>query len=199
MGLHCVGLLACCLALAGCSAFGRKPAAGPAAPANPPPTRTDPPPVASRQPEASGSGGLLAGQVMNGYTQKPGNVYIQVALVRQGNEPTSAPIEVSADDQGYFTIMGLQPGRHYQLTARTNDGSAVMAGTVWATPPNPRVIIHINEDSATPRTPPIPPVPVYPGTKPPPPTWPDDKEASVGARCPVTTTAGRRRIRRRRP
>ena len=181
--VRCVALLACFLALAGCGTFGRKNAGnGPAARAPDPPPRTDTPAPASRPLEpAGGTSGLLAGQIVESHSRQPPPVFIQVSMVRQGAEPAGAPIEVAADAHGYFTIQGLQPGRPYQLIARAQDGERKLAGTVWATPPNPRVVIRISEDFVTPQTPDVPAPPVYPGTKPPAPAWPDKTAAPPAA------------------
>jgi thiol-disulfide isomerase/thioredoxin len=72
---------------------------------------------------------------------------------------------VAVNSQGYFTILGLQPGRHYQLIARAKDGERVMAGTAYATPPDPKVVIRISEDYVTAATPPVPGDPTYPAAK----------------------------------
>lgn len=181
--LSSVCLLAVSLALAGCSSLGKKPA-----PANPPPKApsadlrlpegdgngvagNNPPPPDSRTavPVSSGSG-LLAGQVIDGMNRRPSQTYIQVLPAREPNDPPAAPIEVAADNQGYFTIQGLKPGRHYQLIARAKDGERLLAGSTWATPPNPRVVIRISEDFAGTTTPPLPPPPLPPRR--PAPAWP---------------------------
>src|SRR5262245_22948007 len=75
--------------------------------------------------------GILAGQVLDGYSRRPQAVYIQVSASQDAGEPKAAPIEVAADGQGYFLIQGLQPGRHYQLVARTREGEQLLAGTTW--------------------------------------------------------------------
>jgi len=69
---------------------------------------------------------------------------------------------VEVNNQGYFTIEGLQPGRHYQLVARAHDGDRLMAGRTWATPPNPKVLIKISEDFASSDIPAIPGSPSIP-------------------------------------
>ena len=133
--------------LAGCSLFGKKPANTPAAPG--PPAggamaggvngRVDagPPP---------GWNGVLAGQVLDSYNHSPiAATYIQVSEVGSGGS-SAAPIEVATDTRGYFMIQKLQPGRHYQLTARMKQGDRLQAGTAFATPPNPKVLIQISED-----------------------------------------------------
>jgi thiol-disulfide isomerase/thioredoxin len=104
--------------------------------------------------------GILAGQVIDSYNQRPAGVYIQV---QEAGQAAAAPVEVAADSQGYFTIQSLQPGHHYQLTARQKSGDRLMAGTTYATPPDPKVLIHISEDFATATTPPPPTAPSVPG------------------------------------
>ncbi len=168
-----VGFVACCLLASGCSLFGkRSPAAanpagqarndrGIAAPAERAavtpavPDRTAPPP---------GLGGLLAGQVIDSFNRHPSAAFIQVAELGSGAPTGAAPIDVAADSQGYFTIQGLKPGRHYQLTARAREGGHVLAGTSFATPPNPKLLIRISEDFASPSTPAVPGAPAVPGS-----------------------------------
>jgi thiol-disulfide isomerase/thioredoxin len=104
--------------------------------------------------------GILAGQVIDSYNQRPAGVYIQV---QEAGQAAAAPVEVAADSQGYFTIQSLQPGHHYQLTARLRSGDRLMAGTTYATPPDPKVLIRISEDFATTTTPPPPTAPSVPG------------------------------------
>ena len=188
----CVILGLVFLALAGCSTFGKK-SQGPNAPARraaqagaglkmdnlgalPPPDRSAPP---------AGVNGILAGQVLDSYSHRPPATYIQVLDATDGNARQGAPIEVAADGQGYFTIQGLQSGRHYQLIARARDGDHVLAGTTWATPPDPKVLIRISEDYATQNTPAVPnapwPTPVPAPPSPPPPVWPDRQPSKRAA------------------
>jgi thiol-disulfide isomerase/thioredoxin len=53
----------------------------------------------------------------------------------------------------------------------------MMAGTTWATAPNPRVLIRISEDFVTKNTPPIPPPPAWPGAQ-------EEKSAAAEADTP---------------
>jgi thiol-disulfide isomerase/thioredoxin len=158
----CISLLVLCLGMVGCSTLwkrGSAPTAGadrPAVPVTPRPEAVERPP---------GVGGLLAGQVLDNYRQKPPPTFIQVVALKEGSETQAAPIEVAVNAQGYFTILGLQPGRHYQLIARAKDGERVMAGTAYATPPDPKVVIRISEDYVTATTPPVPGDPTYPAAK----------------------------------
>jgi hypothetical protein len=163
-------IVAACGLQAGCSSFGRKPA-GPNLP--PPPGRgAYPPPVdpigvtaPGRPSDTVPTGGILAGQIVDSFDRRPPATFIQVVEL-QGKKAAGAPIEVAADSQGYFTIQGLQPGRHYQLTARAKTGTQVLAGTVLAIPPNPKLVIRISEDLATGSTPPMPPVTTLPNAGP---------------------------------
>jgi thiol-disulfide isomerase/thioredoxin len=189
-----IGIMAFCLGLTGCTLFGKKgsgsanPAGlaandrGVSLPADQPavtPSAPSTPPV--------GLNGMLAGQVLDSYNHRPPVTYIQVTDL-QAPQGGGAPIEVAADSQGYFTILGLQPGRHYQLTARARDGNRIMAGIVMAVPPNPKLVIKISEDFATSTTPPLPPTTTWPGPVAPPdpnPAAPKLNQARVEQQNPV--------------
>jgi len=161
--MACVGMLAFCLAFAGCSTFGKKSPgsstkanqngldrnAGAALDKNIAPVSIDPtaPPP--------GVGGILAGQVVDSFNRRPPGTSIQVVELAGLGNSGAAPIEVAADNQGYFTIQGLQAGKHYQLTARARDGSRILTGTTIAIPPNPKLLIHISQDLTNPTTPPV--------------------------------------------
>jgi thiol-disulfide isomerase/thioredoxin len=67
-------------------------------------------------------------------------------------------------------------------------GDRLLAGTAFATPPNPKVFIQISEDFATKSTPAPPGPPTFPSSPknsipgaeaPPPPVWPDQAGSSV--------------------
>jgi thiol-disulfide isomerase/thioredoxin len=165
----CVALLACCLSLTGCSLFGKRPSSGPNAAAGggggsslPSLDRNPGTPTAlDRTNPPSQFGGILAGQVVDAYGTKHSSASIQVVDSR---EQGAAPIEVAADPNGYFTIQGLNPGRSYQLVARVREADKlVAAGTTYATPPNPRLVIRVSEEFVSPTTPPLPPYPALPG------------------------------------
>jgi thiol-disulfide isomerase/thioredoxin len=150
-----VGLVFVCLGLAGCSLFGKKKDTADASPRNGSGggvARNDTPTGERAPPNASG---LLAGQVIDSFNNSPGGVMIQVVDL---DEPkaAAAPIEVAADKSGYFTILGVQPGKHYQLIARTKDGDHLLSGSTIATAPNPRLRITVREDYTSPSTPPLP-------------------------------------------
>jgi thiol-disulfide isomerase/thioredoxin len=186
--LRFVTLVAFCLGLTGCSLFGKhsrnsQAQAGGAAPADNG-TKTAsvfPPLPPDRSPPPPGTGGVLAGRVIDSFNRTPPPTYIQITLLGDSGQPAAAPIEVAANALGYFVIPGLQAGKHYQLTARSRDGSHVLAGSSYETPPNPKVLIRISEDLASSTTPPVPPAPAWdPTPKPqqgmpaPPPVWPEE-------------------------
>jgi thiol-disulfide isomerase/thioredoxin len=169
-----MGMIAFCLGLTGCSLVGKK-SAGSANTPNLAATDRDlslpPGRLAGTGADPStpppGLSGMLAGQVLDSYNHRPPVTYIQVTDL-QAPQGSGVPIDVAADSQGYFTIMGLQPGRDYQLTARARDGNRVLAGMVLARPPNPKLVIWISEDLATASTPPLPPTTTWPGPVTPP-------------------------------
>ena len=151
---------ACCLALASCGTFGKKSPFKPKEPssqsANPgwPPSSSGADSALSDSTPPAKTGGLLAGRVLDSYDRPPPPTYIRV--LPAGSDTKNAPLEVATDSQEYFTIQGLQAGQHYQLFARTRDGETKLAGTTWATPPNPRILIFVSQDFATPNTPAYP-------------------------------------------
>jgi thiol-disulfide isomerase/thioredoxin len=150
----CMAMLALSLAMAGCKMFGKKPAGGSSNPApNASAAADNRGRLDDRAAVPVGVNGLLAGQIIDGLNRKPPPTTIQVVATQDGKETGGAPITVkldpvTADNQGYFTIQNLQPGRTYQLIARAEDGSRKLAGVTWATPPNPRVTIRMSEDFA---------------------------------------------------
>jgi thiol-disulfide isomerase/thioredoxin len=166
-----VGVLAVCLGLTGCSLFGKKnsqagggggapflgaraepSAAAPAAPAAAPVTPT------------STTSGVLAGQVLDPLNRRAGGVPIQIVDLDEPNKSSpKARLDYEATNEGFFLISGLTPGHHYQLIARQKDGSKLLSGTVFATPPNPRLSIYLSEDFTSPSTPDVPKPPTLPG------------------------------------
>jgi thiol-disulfide isomerase/thioredoxin len=160
-----------CLVLAGCGTFAKQPTGKPPAAPSGDPRMPWPPPATPPGPASAGNlpsatpasaSGILAGQILDGFNRPPPAVaHIQVVMT----EDEAAPIEVAADDQGYFTIQGVQAGKSYRLIARSKYGDKLLAGTTFATPPNPRVIIRIGEENTASDTPPPPGPPVMPKGK----------------------------------
>lgn len=166
--LACLGIVAFCLAFVGCGTFGKKPPSpGPAPLPTPAPTPHGPPSSSGVSHPNSGAeqqaqltspfSGILAGQVIDSYNHRPPPTYIRVVAGKdKEGKDGGAPIEVATDQNGYFTIQGLQPGRPYQLLAVSKDGPRKLAGAAWATPPQPRLLIRVSEDFVTPATPEAP-------------------------------------------
>jgi thiol-disulfide isomerase/thioredoxin len=166
-----VALVTVCLGLAGCSLFGKKQAAhnnnskpflgsgsdapAPREPASVAQSGGGPPPGAS---------GLLAGRVVETSSGRPVKAAIEVKDLEEEGAKAAA-LEYESKEDGYFTILGVKPGHHYQLIARAKDGNELASGTVFVIPPKPNVYIQINKQFTTPSTPPIPDPPKLPGKK----------------------------------
>jgi thiol-disulfide isomerase/thioredoxin len=159
-----VGLLAVCLGLTGCSLFGKKNSQGGGGGGAPfLGARSEPSAPASAAPAgapvtpASTTSGVLAGQVIDPLSRRAGGVPIQIVDLDEPNKSApKARLDYEATSEGFFLISGLTPGHHYQLIARLKDGGKLLSGTVFATPPNPRLSIYLQEDSAAPATPDVP-------------------------------------------
>ncbi|MER3416264.1 MAG: hypothetical protein C4297_08660 [Gemmataceae bacterium] len=108
----------------------------------------------------SPSSGILAGQVIDAFGQRKPGAAIRVV----GVDGADQGIEVTANEQGYFVIQGLQPGRRYKLIARYRHDGHMLAGTTLATPPNVVVVIRVTEELVTPDTPPVPAPPQNPSS-----------------------------------
>lgn len=171
----CVCLMIVSLGLASCSSLKKSGgSAGAAAPRGEgrvkgsEPAAPPPGPFTGGQAPPAGVNGVLAGQVIDGYQRRLTSSVIQVVETDGGR--AGAPIEVPVDNQGYFTINGLQAGKRYQLTARARAGSQPLAGSTWATPPDPKLVIRLTDDIAPPPAPSAAAWPP-PGSEPPPPNW----------------------------
>jgi thiol-disulfide isomerase/thioredoxin len=128
--------------------------------------------------------GVLAGQVITSFDGRPPpRTYVQVRPTsgKGAAEPTGAPIDHEIDSNGYFTIVGLEPGRQYQLIARGHDGQKLLAGMAWATPPNSRMVIPISSQFAGTAIPPLPAAPAYPSKDPAKPKSSDDARTQSNA------------------
>jgi thiol-disulfide isomerase/thioredoxin len=157
--------------LAGCSLFGKKsndqpkPFMGSGSSGALAPT-TDPAATADNSIPPPGASGLLAGQVIDRSNHRPAKVYIQVVDLQDTRTAPAAKLEVESQQDGYFVVQGLKPGRHYRLIARAKDGDRLLTGTTLAMPPNPRLSILISEENTTPDTPGVPDPPAVPGRAP---------------------------------
>ncbi len=148
-----LGFLALCLGLMGCSSLGKKtslpktakddrPAAG---------VRDDGPPLPQPVVPAGDTGGLIAGRVVDNFSNTPySDIWIVPPTDGQGAPVTR---HAETDRQGYFTVMNLQAGQSYRLIAQTKEGDFKQAGEVTVRPPNARVIIQVSQDRR----------PVFPG------------------------------------
>ncbi|MBI1915501.1 MAG: redoxin domain-containing protein [Planctomycetes bacterium] len=191
----CVSLLIAGLGAVGCTASGKKPAPGSGsatgsgsgaatgtrtAGASEAETPVAPPP-------SPPSTALLAGQVKDKFDRIATKATILVVATREGSGPAPAPFRVQADERGFFTIPGLDPGKAYQLTAQIKDGSQVIAeGKVFAQPPDPRLLIRVSEDFVTPTTTPIPNSEPYPGDASPKPEKKKDDRPAASIGNPLT-------------
>ncbi|GIW82413.1 MAG: hypothetical protein KatS3mg105_4220 [Gemmatales bacterium] len=126
---------------AGCQSLGRKqssatpakngPAPLPSPPSWPAPIAAQPPPPAN---------GILAGQVIDYANRRVPATSIRVV----DGSGTSESIQVSTNNEGYFLVQGLQPGKQYRLVAEVNGaGGNTLTGVVTAVAPNPRVLIRV--------------------------------------------------------
>jgi hypothetical protein len=182
-----------CLGLAGCSLFGKKggdqsgsrPFLGSGSSSTPAPSSTNTSATAETDTPLPGASGLLAGQVIDRSNRRPSKVYIQVVDLQESKAQPSAKLEIESQQDGYFVVQGLKPGKHYRLIARVKDGDHLLTGTTLAMPPNPRLSILLSEENTTPDTPAVPDPPAVPGRAPasgsdanPPATKPKDSGTS---------------------
>jgi thiol-disulfide isomerase/thioredoxin len=111
-----------------------------------------------------GVNGFLAGQVLDKFDHRVEGAYVQVIDLDDPKEKaTTAKLDVGPSKDGYFTIKGLTAGHRYKLIARGMDGGKLTSVTTVAVPPNPRLMLYVNEANTTADTPPIPAMPVLPG------------------------------------
>jgi thiol-disulfide isomerase/thioredoxin len=102
---------------------------------------------------------MLAGTVTDAYHRPMGGAYIR--WVRVDEKDAGAPIDVTADVNGYFIIQGVQPGAMYKLIARTKQGELLLAGESLTSAPNVHILIPIRADLVNSSTPPLPSGPAY--------------------------------------
>ncbi|MBI3411467.1 MAG: redoxin domain-containing protein [Planctomycetes bacterium] len=165
-----------CLVGGGCALFKKSnndhpaPATGGGAPPAKFPGSNDPILNSSGVPQAnaapvqssSGSGAMLAGRVVDGYSKPPANTFIRLVSVDQKD---AQPTEVAVTPDGYFTIQNLKSGGNYKLLARGKNGDRMLAGITYTSAPNVRLLIQVKEEFAGQNTPDVPPSPAYQGEK----------------------------------
>jgi thiol-disulfide isomerase/thioredoxin len=95
--------------------------------------------LTGRNPRAGGNG-ILAGQVIDNFNQRRGSVAITVQAT-DGSDSKQA----ITNDQGYFTLQGLQPGKKYKLSASSKSGNVQISGATEATTPNVVVLIKLSD------------------------------------------------------
>lgn len=98
-----------------------------------------------------GSGGnsrgtLLAGQVIDSFNNRLPRATI-VIQSQDGSNTASQPREVQTDDQGFFTIYGLESGKKYKLQAKARTGEVIMTGNAEVAPPNSVVLIKLAQET----------------------------------------------------
>lgn len=110
---------------------------------------------------ANEESGMLAGRVLIKRTGEPTTAHVRVVPLDEAADQ-AAPLDVVSTPQGFFTIHGVKPGKHYKLVARTKQGEQLLAGTRYARAPNIHVVIEIDPSLVTKDVPPIPPPPKLP-------------------------------------
>lgn len=84
--------------------------------------------------------GILAGQVIDDVNQRRAGVAITIQSV-DGSDSKQA----ITNDQGYFTVQGLQSGKKYKLAASARSGNLQLSGATEATAPNVVLLIKLSE------------------------------------------------------
>ncbi len=179
-----VFFLAFLLAIPGCAAFNKKsgdPKAPGPSPGNGPlpakfPGSSDP--LLNGGSAAQGYGGaVLAGRVIDNFSNPPGNTSIR--LVSVDGKETGKPTEVNVTADGYFTIQGLKSGSNYKLVARGKTGDHLVAGITYTRAPNLTVVIQVRQDFANSGTPDVLGSPAY-----------QDKDAGANNATPTSGVTG---------
>lgn len=83
---------------------------------------------------------LLAGQVIDNFSQRKGGVSLTLQPVEGGDS-----VQAITNDQGYFTVNGLQSGKRYKILAKAQNGAVVSTGFTEVTAPNAVVLIKLND------------------------------------------------------
>lgn len=83
---------------------------------------------------------LLAGQVIDTFSQRKGGVSLTLQPVEGGES-----VQAITNNEGYFTVNGLQAGKRYKITAKAQNGTLVSTGFTEATAPNVVVLVKLND------------------------------------------------------
>jgi thiol-disulfide isomerase/thioredoxin len=91
---------------------------------------------------------LITGQVID-VVGRPADARIRWVSLDEAKE-IEAPIEVTVNDQGYFTIQGLKSGKHYKLIVRAKSGEKLLEKVVYTSAPNTNLVICMEDRFAVP-------------------------------------------------
>lgn len=102
----------------------------------------------SRKRETSSINGVIAGRVIDESDQPISRAEIQVVGADDPLTGDAAPIErkYTTNDQGYFRIPGLQPGKLYQILVRGKSSGASLSGADYARAPDVSKLIQLKEE-----------------------------------------------------
>ncbi|MFT3878318.1 MAG: redoxin family protein [Gemmatales bacterium] len=98
------------------------------------------PAASTAQGNTTGRNALLAGQVIDTFNQRKGGVSLTLQPVDGGDS-----IQAITNDQGYFTVNGLQAGKRYKVTAKAQNGTVASTGFTEVTAPNVVVLVKLND------------------------------------------------------
>jgi thiol-disulfide isomerase/thioredoxin len=91
---------------------------------------------------------LITGQVID-VVGRPADARIRWVSLDETKE-VEAPIEVTVNEQGYFTIQGLKSGKHYKLIVRAKSGEKLLEKVVYTSAPNTNLLIRMEDRFAVP-------------------------------------------------
>lgn len=84
--------------------------------------------------------GVLAGQVVDTLNRRCPAAELEIAPLAGG-----PAFKANADENGYFVIQGLEPGKQYRLGAHAKIGEESWGGATLAQPPNVVLLIKLTE------------------------------------------------------
>lgn len=142
------------LSLTGCALFGKKSNDSAPRPAAVPPGGKGPvqfpvthDPILQGAGAQANSDAILAGTVIDSFNQNPRDAFIRYVCLEEGKQE-EAPIDVAVSPQGFFTIRGVKPGKHYKLIARAKQGEKLIAGITYTKAPDIHLVIRLSENFA---------------------------------------------------